>query len=217
MIKVNSCIELYRGLYTCACCCHREVYPCRFSATLKLCYSGRAVLSFKGDKLFATNLCDGIDIYKIDKYRLNRSVYERTTHTEFGMNKPVPIISIHDGADVLVGGVLGKVQALSLEGETAKVNLSRAAPAQTSMFIPSYYYNSSIDLISETIQAVVSYLSCFFLSFVLTRLIGVHCRPRLAPHALHCIRYLGIWREYRRSCLSRSGQAYCHQEFDQSG
>ena len=73
------------------------------------------------------------------------------------MNKPVPIICIHEGSEVLVGGTLGKVQALSLEGTTAKVTLSRAAPVQASEFSASIRLSQlCTDLCSGYVQAIVS-------------------------------------------------------------
>lgn len=94
--------------------------------------SGRAALSEDGNMLYATNLNNGIDAYAINKKRSARSYFERTLEQDIGSNVPLPIISIHDGRDLLVGTTLGKVEVVPSDGDGSRASFSVAAPGHGS-------------------------------------------------------------------------------------
>ncbi|VDC03958.1 unnamed protein product [Peniophora sp. CBMAI 1063] len=117
---------------------------------------GRSALSPSGNYLYATNFCDGIDVYNLDKRRWAKSGFERTIKTDIGTNKLVPIVSIHDDTTVLVGTTVGKIEALNLSGDMPNVGFSRAAPASASelRFLSQWKYNHA-EVFTEVVQAIV--------------------------------------------------------------
>lgn len=104
------------------CHSHKLIATCR----------GGACISPAGDRLYVTNLANGVDIYRIEADHPESSAWVKTLNTPIGAhNSPVPIACVHAGALILVGGTEGQVQLLSTEDDdpNAFVNWSRSAPA----------------------------------------------------------------------------------------
>ncbi|KZV74031.1 hypothetical protein PENSPDRAFT_682396 [Peniophora sp. CONT] len=74
---------------------------------------GGACVSPSGDRLYVTNLADGIDVYRLHLEQPQRSAFETTFKTSIGTNLPVPVTCIHGGLQLLIGGTQGQIEVLS--------------------------------------------------------------------------------------------------------
>ena len=90
--------------------------------------SGGACVSPSGDRLYVTNLADGIDVYRLDREQPASSAFERTFKTSLGANLPVPIACVHRGSHLLIGGTQGHAQLLSSD-QGASGDWTRTSPA----------------------------------------------------------------------------------------